>query len=72
MWSTSVEPMPSRISVPNRDFQRVNSSPGSGSPAETQRRSEERSCGTSFCASIAAYRVGTPKKTVGFASSIVR
>ena len=72
MCRTSVDPMPSRISVPKRDFQRLNSSPGSGSPAETQRRREERSCGTSFCASIAAYSVGTPKKTVGFESWMAR
>ena len=39
MCSISVEPMPSRMSTPNRFLQRVPICSGSASPAETQRRS---------------------------------
>ena len=43
MWSISVEPMPSMISVPKRFFQRSNKGIGSASPADTQNRSDDRS-----------------------------
>ena len=43
MWNISAEPMPSRISTPKVSFQRRYSSGGSASPAESTRRSDERS-----------------------------
>ena len=43
MCRISVVPMPSRISTPKRSRQRLKSSSGSASPADTHRRSDERS-----------------------------
>ena len=66
MWVTSVEPMPSMISVPVSPRQRSNRCAGSASPAETQKRNEDKSGrSVSNSAIWRANRVGTPKKTVG-------
>jgi len=43
MCSISVDPMPSRISLPKRAFQASKSAFGNASPAETANRSEDRS-----------------------------
>src|ERR1700688_3477358 len=64
---SSVEPTPSRISTPKRDFQLLPTDSGSASPAEVQIRNREpqRIC---FCVSsfsIAENSVGTPKKMLG-------
>src|SRR5262245_19501327 len=65
--NSSVEPMPSRMSTPKRDFQDRPTDSGSASPADVQmrRRAPARSFfdGSSF--SIAANSVGAPKKMVG-------
>jgi hypothetical protein len=45
MWSISVDPMPSRISMPKRPFQASKSGFGSASPADTQKRSDDSSYG---------------------------
>src|SRR5712692_232798 len=73
MWSTSVVPIPSRISRLKRSIHRRYTSAGRASPADTQRRKEERSNRdpTSFTCSIAAYSVGTPKNRVGRSRSRV-
>src|SRR5450432_3418535 len=65
--SISVEPIPSRISTPATDFQRRPISAGSASPAEIQRRRrDDPAPGMIYgLASRAAYRVGTPPKSVG-------
>ena len=44
MWVSSVDPIPSRISTPNRSRKRENSSAGSASPADTACRRERTSC----------------------------
>src|SRR3954447_9434601 len=65
--NNSVEPTPSRISTPKRDFQLLPTDSGSASPAEVQIRSFVPQrwlfCVSSF--SIAANSVGTPKKMLG-------
>ena len=45
MCSASVEPMPSRMTVPVFSFQRRKISAGKASPADTQARTEEKSRG---------------------------
>ncbi len=61
MCSISVEPMPSRISTPNRSVHRLPISSGSASPAEAQTRiAVSARSGKSGLASIAANSVGTP------------
>ena len=54
MCSASVEPMPSRISTPNRSVNRRCSGAGSGSPADAHIRTDENaSAGTSLAVSAA-------------------
>src|SRR5580692_3470772 len=65
--NSSVEPTPSRISTPKRDFQLLPTDSGSASPAEVQMRKRlPQRC--LFCVSscnIAENSVGTPKKMLG-------
>src|SRR3977135_2932383 len=65
--NSSVEPTPSRISTPKRDFQALPTDSGSASPAEVQIRKAEpqRSCFSVSSFSIAENSVGTPKKMLG-------
>src|ERR1700738_3591691 len=65
--SSSVEPTPSRISTPKRDFQALPTDSGSASPAEVQmrRRDPPRSCFSVSSFSIEENSVGTPKKMLG-------
>ena len=65
--SSSVEPTPSRISTPKRDFQALPTDSGSASPAEVQMRKREppRSCFSASSFSIEENSVGTPKKMLG-------
>src|SRR5215831_9139992 len=77
MCKSSVEPMPSRMSTPKRDFQDRPTDSGSASPADEQRRSRVpgRSLFAATSLSIAANSVGAPKKRVGlylFSSSNIR
>ena len=67
MCSSSVEPTPSRMSTPKRDFQALPTDSGSASPAEVQIRSRAppRSLFSASSFSIAENSVGTPKKIVG-------
>ena len=62
--SSSVEPTPSRMSTPKRDFQALPTDSGSASPAEVQIRNREppRSLFSASSFSIAENSVGTPKK----------
>src|SRR3984893_16758235 len=65
--NSSVEPTPSRISTPKRDFQLLPTDSGSASPAEVQMRKREpqRSLLNVSSLSIAANKVGTQKKMLG-------
>src|SRR3954463_5126986 len=67
MCSSSVEPTPSRMSTPKRDFQLLPTDSGSASPAEAQMRKREpaRSCFSVSSFNIAENSVGTPKKMLG-------
>ena len=66
MWNISAEPMPSRISTPNVSFQRRYSSGGSASPAESTKRSDERSRAVPpGWLSMALIMVGTDVRIVG-------
>src|SRR6266542_5376670 len=72
MWSISVEPMPSRIGRPQVLSNRRNTSGGSGSAADRQIRTDEKS--RVFAPSAltrALYNVGTEKKAVGRCVSTV-
>ena len=73
MCSISVEPMPSRMSLPTTSRQRTPTCSGSGSPAEMQRRSrsEPAPLPSPGWARRAAYKVGTPAKIVGRYCAIV-
>src|ERR1700720_1073559 len=64
---SSVEPTPSRMSTPKRDFQLLPTDSGSASPAEVQMRRREppRSLFSVSSFSIAENSVGTPKKMLG-------
>src|SRR5258707_8476275 len=67
MCSSSVEPTPSRMSTPNRAFQALPTDSGSASPADVQTR-KRLPAPVLFSASslsIAADKVGTPKKMLG-------
>src|ERR1700730_16597935 len=65
--SSSVEPTPSRMSTPKRDFQLLPTDSGSASPAEVQmrKRPPPRSPFSVSSFSIAENSVGTPKKMLG-------
>src|SRR3977135_2461006 len=65
--NSSVEPPPSRIPTPKRDFQLLPTDSGSASPAEVQMRKREpqRSFFWVSPFSIAENKVGTPKKILG-------
>jgi hypothetical protein len=63
----SLDPMPSRISRPVRSRQRSQTLAGRASPALAQERTLEKSASAplSMAASMRAYSVGMPKKSVG-------
>src|ERR1700730_16540731 len=67
MCSSSVEPTPSRMSTPKRDFQLLPTDSGSASPAEVQTRKREPPLSPRMVSSlsIAENSVGTPKKMLG-------
>src|SRR4051795_4977905 len=79
MWSISVDPIPSRIASWQRSRQRCHTSAGSGSAAETQRRTDARTFSDEAAArgledgavgevaalSSALYIVGVEKNNVG-------
>ena len=63
MCSSSVEPMPSMMSMPVASFHNCRVAAGNASPAETHLRSERRSCCFTLGA-IARYDVGAVNSTV--------
>ncbi len=65
MCSASVDPMPSRISTPNRAVNRLYRSAGNDSPALTPSRTLANVSSGRPAASIAAKAVGAPKNRVG-------
>jgi hypothetical protein len=60
--NSSVEPTPSRMSTPKRDFQLLPTDSGKASPADVQMRSRvpQRVSFSDSSLSIAANKVGTP------------
>src|SRR2546429_9218957 len=71
MGSIAVDPIPSRIGTPVTSCQRENTAAGSGSAADTQARTLEKSVSEAPGArTIAAYKAGTEKNSVGCRCSI--
>src|SRR5450755_2922542 len=69
MWQDSVEPIPSRMSIPVLSFQRFSTDPGSASPAETQTLTELKSADCQLEVGAArrlAKLVGKAKRMVGW------
>ena len=65
MCSISVEPMPSTMSTPKRSRQRAIVVGGSGSAAETQKRTESSAPSPSASRTSRPNSAGTLKNTVG-------
>jgi len=65
MCRLSVDPMPSMISTPKRSVNRCCSGAGSGSPADTARRTDANASSGRSLATRWAKKVGTPQKIVG-------
>src|ERR1700709_1723934 len=62
MWSASVDPMPSRMSTPNRSVNRRWSGTGSGSPADAHSRTDENGSAGASLAFRGALEGGHPEE----------